>query len=182
MVAVNRRPGDTSEQVELVKRLALEAGAFGAETNDGFARGGAGARELAQAVVDACEQPNTFKPLYEDSAPIMDKIEAVAKRVYGAKEISLYPAAEQQIGQFVEDGLSHFPMCMAKTHLLFSADPLLRNAPADFTLSVRDIRDYTGVGWLVPLCGDITQMSCLGKSPAALNADIDAEGRPVGLF
>ena len=84
VVAVNRRPGDTNEEVELVKRLALEAGAFGAEANEGFARGGAGAADLANAVVEACEQPNTFKPLYDDDEPIQDKIEAVAKRVYGA--------------------------------------------------------------------------------------------------
>jgi formate--tetrahydrofolate ligase len=182
VVAVNRRPGDTNEEVELVRRLALEAGAFAAEVNEGFARGGAGAADLATAVVQACEQPNTFKPLYEDHAPILDKIEAVAKRVYGAKEVYLYPAAEQKIGQFVKDGLTNVPVCMAKTHLSLSSDPLLLGAPENFTLPVRDIRAYTGAGWLVPLCGDIQQMPGLGKTPAALNVDIDAEGRTVGLF
>src|SRR5215203_1860680 len=86
VVAVNRRPGDTDEEVELVKRLAMEAGAFGAEVNDGFSNGGAGAADLAAAVVDACEQPNDFRPLYADDEPIQDKIEAVAKRVYGATD------------------------------------------------------------------------------------------------
>jgi formate--tetrahydrofolate ligase len=182
VVAVNRRPGDTNEEVQLVRQLALESGAFAAELNEGFERGGAGAADLAAAVVDACEQPNDFSPLYADNAPIMDKIEAVAKRVYGAREVYLYPAAEQKIGQFVKDGLTELPVCMAKTHLSLSADPLLLNAPEKFTLPVRDIRAYTGAGWLVPLCGDIQQMPGLGKTPTAVNVDIDAEGRTVGLF
>jgi formate--tetrahydrofolate ligase len=182
VVAVNRRPGDTNEEVELVKRLALEAGAFGAEVNEGFSRGGVGVADLAEAVVDACEQPNSFRYTYEDDATIQDKIEAVARKVYGAKDVYFYPAAEQKISQFTRDGLGHFPVCMAKTHLSLSADPELLGAPEHFTLPVRDIRAYTGAGWLVPLCGDIQQMPGLGKAPAALNIDIDAEGRTVGLF
>jgi formate--tetrahydrofolate ligase len=182
VVAVNRRPGDTNEEIEMVKRLALEAGAFAAETNDGFAKGGAGVADLAEAVVAACEQPNTFHHLYEDDAPIQDKIEAVAKQVYGAKEVYYYPEAETKLGQFTREGLSHYPVCMAKTHLSLSADPTLLNAPENFTLPVRDIRAYTGAGWLVPLCGDIVQMPGLGRTPAALNVDIDADGKTVGLF
>ena len=97
VVAVNRRPGDTNEEVELVKRLALEAGAFGAEANEGFTKGGAGAADLASAVVDACEQPNDVPPLYADDEPIQDKIEAVAKRVYGAADVYFYPEAEKKL-------------------------------------------------------------------------------------
>ncbi len=182
VVAVNRRPGDTNDEVELVKRLALEAGAFGAEVNDGFARGGIGVADLASAVVEACEEPNSFHHLYEDDAPIEDKIEAVAKKVYGARDVYYYPEAEQKIAQFTRDGLASYPVCMAKTHLSLSSDPQLLGAPENFTLPVRDVRAYTGAGWLVPLCGDITQMPGLSKTPAALNVDIDAEGRTVGLF
>jgi formate--tetrahydrofolate ligase len=182
VVAVNRRPGDSDEDVALVKRLALEAGAFAAEVNDGFTRGGAGAADLAEAVVEACEQPNTFHQLYEDEVPIREKIEAVATKVYGAKDVFFYPEAETKMKQFTKDGLDHFPVCMAKTHLSLSSDASLLNAPEGFTLPVRDIRAYTGAGWLVPLCGDITQMPGLGKSPAALNVDIDETGRTVGLF
>jgi formyltetrahydrofolate synthetase len=182
VVAVNRRPGDTNEEVELVKRLSLEAGAFAAEANEGFTKGGAGAADLAHAVVEACEQPSTFHQLYQDDEPIQDKIEAIAKQVYGARDVYFYPEADAKIGQFTREGLSHFPVCMAKTHLSLSADPQLLNAPENFTLPVRDIRAYTGAGWLVPLCGDITQMPGLGKTPAALNIDIDEEGRTVGLF
>ena len=133
-------------------------------------------------MVEACEQPNSFHPLYDDDWTIQDKIETIATKVYGARDVYFYPEAEQKIGQFMRDGLGHFPVCMAKTHLSLSADPNLLNAPENFTLPVRDIRAYTGAGWLVPLCGDITQMPGLGKTPAALNVDIDEEGRTVGLF
>jgi formate--tetrahydrofolate ligase len=182
VVAVNRRPGDTNEEVELVKRLAMEAGAYAAEANEGFAKGGVGVADLAEAVADACEQPNDFKQLYEDDEPIQDKIEAVAKRVYGASDVYFYPEAEKKITEFTSQGLGHFPVCMAKTHLSLSADPTLLNAPRNFTLPVRDIRAYTGAGWLVPLCGDIQQMPGLGTTPAALNVDIDDQGRTIGLF
>ncbi len=182
VVAVNRRPGDTDEEVELVRRLALDSGAFAAEANDGFAQGGVGAADLAQAVVEACEQPSDFQMIYQDDDSILDKITAVATRVYGAKDVFLYPAAERKIEQFTKDGLGRLPICMAKTHLSLSADAAMLGAPEGFTLPVRDIRAYTGSGWLVPLCGDITQMPGLGKSPAAMNVDIDETGRTIGLF
>jgi formyltetrahydrofolate synthetase len=182
VVAVNRRPGDTDEEVELVRRLAVEAGAFAAEVNDGFARGGAGAAQLAEAVVEACEQPNTFDQLYADEASVREKIEAIATRVYGAGDVSILPEAAKKIEQFTAQGLDRLPVCMAKTPLSLSSDPALLNAPEGFTLPVRDIRAYTGAGWLVPLCGDIVQMPGLGKTPAAHNVDIDADGRTVGLF
>ena len=182
VVAVNRRPGDTQADVDLVQRLAREAGAFDAQPNEGFTRGGAGAAELAAAVVAACEQPNTFHQLYADADPIRDKIETIAREVYGARDVQLFAAAEAKIAQFDRQGLSRLPICMAKTHLSLSADPALLNAPEDFTLPVRDIRAYTGAGWLVALCGDVQQMPGLGPTPAALNIDIDAAGRTVGLF
>jgi formate--tetrahydrofolate ligase len=182
VVAVNRRPGDTDEEVELVKALALEGGAHAAEVNEGFERGGQGAAALGEAVADACEQPNDFKLIYADDDPIEVKIEKVATQVYGASGVVLYLEAQRRIRQYHEDGLDKLPICMAKTHLSLSADPALLNAPEDFELPVRDIRAYTGAGWLVPLCGDIQQMPGLGKTPAALNVDIDEDGRTVGLF
>ena len=182
VVAVNRRPGDTDEEVELVRRLAREGGAHAAELNEGFERGGPGAEALAEAVVDACDQPSDFKMLYPDEASIHEKIEAVARRVYGARDVYFYPEAERRIERFTENGLGRLPVCMAKTHLSLSSDPTLLNAPKDFTLPVRDVRAYTGAGWLVPLCGDIQHMPGLGKSAAALNVDIDENGRTVGLF
>jgi formate--tetrahydrofolate ligase len=182
VVAVNRRPGDTDEEVALVKQLALEAGAFGAEQNDGFSRGGEGAADLAEAVAEAAEQPNDFQMIYDDDDSIQEKIRKVATKVYGAKDVVFYLDAQRKMKQYNEDGLDKLPICMAKTHLSLSADPALLNAPENFEFPVRDIRAYTGAGWLVPLAGDIQQMPGLGKSPAALNVDIDAEGRTVGLF
>ncbi|HEY6777308.1 MAG TPA: formate--tetrahydrofolate ligase [Thermoleophilaceae bacterium] len=182
VVAVNRRPGDTDEEVELVKALALEGGAHAAEVNEGFERGGEGASAFAEAVADACDQPSSFEFTYADDDPIDVKIEKVAKQVYGAGEVVFYLDARRKIRQYEEDGLDKLPICMAKTHLSLSADPQLLNAPEDFEFPVRDMRAYTGAGWLVPLAGDIQQMPGLGKTPAALNVDIDEEGRTVGLF
>ncbi|MGH2762438.1 MAG: formate--tetrahydrofolate ligase [Thermoleophilaceae bacterium] len=182
VVAVNRRPGDTDEEVDLVKALALEGGAHAAEANEAFERGGEGAAALAEAVAGACEQPNSFQLIYEDEDPIETKIRKVATKVYGASEVVFYLDAQRKIRQYEDDGLDTLPICMAKSHLSLSADPALLNAPEDFELPVRDIRAYTGAGWLVPLCGDIQQMPGLGKAPAALNVDIDGEGRTVGLF
>ncbi|MBA2644342.1 MAG: formate--tetrahydrofolate ligase [Solirubrobacterales bacterium] len=182
VVAVNRRPGDSDAEVEWLRSFALQAGAHAAEVNDGFSAGGSGAAALAEAVVDACEQPSGFRYLYEDDEPTKGKIEAIARRVYGAADVYYYPEAERSIAQFEADGLDRLPVCMAKTHLSLSADSSLLNAPRGFTLPVRDVRAYTGAGWLVPLCGDVQQMPGLGVSPAAFNVDIDAGGRTVGLF
>jgi formate--tetrahydrofolate ligase len=182
VVAVNRRPGDTDEEVELVRELALEGGAVAAEVNDGFARGGEGAAALAQAVADACEEPSDFTLTYHSDDAIEDKIRKVATKVYGAADVVFYLDAQRKIEQYEADGLGGLPICMAKTHLSLSADASLRNAPENFTLPVRDLRAYTGAGWLVPLCGDIQQMPGLGRTPAALNVDIDEDGRTIGLF
>lgn len=182
VVAVNRRPGDTDDEVELVRRLATEAGAFAAEANEGFTKGGQGAADLAEAVVAACDQPNTFHQLYDDDVPIAAKIEIVAREVYGAAGVELYPEVETKIAQYTRQGLGNLPVCMAKTHLSLSADPTRLNVPEDFTLPVRDIRAYTGAGWLVPLCGEVMQMPGLGNTPAAHNIDIDEHGRTIGLF
>jgi formate--tetrahydrofolate ligase len=182
VVAINAYPDDTDEEVATVRRLALELGAHSAAVNSAFEDGGEGARELAEAVVDAAETPNAFEPVYELDAPIVDKIEAIAKRVYGADGIYLLPAAENDVKRFTEQGLDTVPICMAKTHLSLSHDPALTNAPTGFIVPVRAVRAYTGAGWLVALCGDMQTMPGLSASPAAFNVDIDENGRTVGLF
>jgi formyltetrahydrofolate synthetase len=182
VVAINRFPGDPDEEVEAVRRLALEGGAHAAELNEAFERGGEGAAALAEALVDATEQPSSYAPIYPLDAPIPDKIEAVCKRVYGADGVVFLPAAQQKIEQFTANGFNRLPICMAKTHLSLSHDPDLLNAPTGFTVTVRDIRAYTGSGWLVPLLGDMQTMPGLGVTPAAVNVDIDENGRTVGLF
>ena len=182
VVAVNRFPSDTNEEVELVKRLALDAGAFAAEVNDGVSQGGAGATALAEAVAAAADEPNSFDYLYPLDASIEQKIEAIAVRAYGADGIFLLQTARDKIARFEADGLTQLPICMAKTHLSLSHDAALTNAPTGFVVTVRDIRAYTGAGWLVALCGDMQTMPGLGKTPAAFNVDIDENGRTVGLF
>jgi formate--tetrahydrofolate ligase len=182
IVAINRRPEDTDEECELVRRLALDYGAHAAELNEAFARGGEGAAQLAEAVVDAVSQPSDFRSLYELDAPIADKIEAIATRVYKAKDVQFLPAALQKIEQYTRDGLDRVPICMAKTHLSISHDPALLNAPTDFTLPVRDLRAYTGAGWIVALCGDMQTMPGYGATPAFHAVDVDETGRTVGLF
>ena len=182
VVAVNRFPGDVDEEVECVRALALEQGAFAAEVNNAFEEGGVGAAALAEAVVAAADEPNSFQYVYSLDAPIEEKIEAIATRVYGADGIFLLPAARARIEQFTELGLDALPICMAKTHLSLSHDPALTNAPTGFTVTVRDLRAYTGAGWIVALCGDMQTMPGLSSSPAATNVDIDDEGKTVGLF
>jgi formate--tetrahydrofolate ligase len=182
VVAINRFPDDTDDEVEAVRRLALEGGAHAAELNEAFERGGEGAAALAEALVDAADQGSSYAPIYPLDAPINEKIEAVCKRVYGADGVVFLPAAQQKIEQFTANGFDKLPICMAKTHLSLSHDPALLNAPTGFTVTVRDVRAYTGSGWLVPLLGDMQTMPGLGVTPAAFNVDIDENGRTVGLF
>jgi formate--tetrahydrofolate ligase len=182
VVAVNRFPTDTDEELDAVRQLALEHGAYAAEVNNAFARGGEGATALAEAAVDAAEQASDFRFAYPLDAPIEDKIHAIATRVYGADGIDLLPAAKQRAAAFEQAGLGDLPICMAKTHLSLSHDPALKNAPTGFTVPIRDLRPYTGAGWIVALCGDMMTMPGLGKTPAAFGIDIDEDGETVGLF
>ena len=182
VVAVNRFPGDTDDEIDLVRRIALEHGAYAAEVNDGFSQGGAGAAALAEAAVAAADESASFDYLYPLEAPIEDKIEAIAKRAYGADGVFLQPAARAKIQMFNKAGLDTLPICMAKTHLSLSHDPTLTNAPVGFTVGVRDLRAYTGAGWIVALCGDMQTMPGYGKTPAAFSVDIDERGEVVGLF
>jgi formyltetrahydrofolate synthetase len=182
VVAVNRFPTDSDDELEAVRKLALDFGAHAAEPNEAFERGGEGAASLAEAIVDAAEQPDDFDFVYPLDAPIAEKIEAVCTRVYGADRVAFLPAAEEKLRTFTEQGYDKLPVCMAKTHLSLSHDPALLNAPSGFTVTVRDIRAYTGSGWLVPLLGDMQTMPGLGVKPAAFDVDIDESGTTVGLF
>ena len=182
VVGVNKFPTDTQEELDLVKRLALEHGAYAAEINTAFEEGGKGATALAEAAIAAAEEPNTFDFTYPADAPIEEKIRLVATRVYGADGVELLPAAKKRAEELTRQGLGDLPICMAKTHLSLSHDPSLKNAPTGFTVTVRDLRPYTGAGWIVALCGDMMTMPGLGKVPAAHAIDIDASGETVGLF
>jgi formate--tetrahydrofolate ligase len=181
VVAVNRFPGDDPVEVDAVCRLAIELGAFAAEVNDGFERGGQGAARLAEVVVEAASRSGSVRPLYSLGEPIPAKIEAVARRAYGASGIELSPEASAQADRLADGGLAALPVCIAKTHLSLSHDPSLGGAPKGFTLPVRELRPYTGAGWIVALCGQMQTMPGLPAKPAALRIDVDPQGHVVGL-
>ena len=145
--------------------------------------GAAGGAALAEAVVKACEKPSNFHFLYPDEYSIKEKIETVAKEIYRADGVSYTPEANAKIKLFTDMGLSHLPLCMAKTHLSFSHDPTLKGAPRGWTLPINDIRASVGAGFLFPLCGTIRTMPGLPTRPAFTDVDIDVEtGRVLGLF
>jgi formyltetrahydrofolate synthetase len=183
VVAVNRFHTDTSAEVELLKKISKEAGAQDAVMADIWAEGGAGGVELAEAVVKACEQPKDFKFLYDLEQPIENKIRIIATEIYGADDIEILPEARKKIRQFTDMGYGNLPICMAKTHLSLSHNPLLKGVPKGFNLTVRDIRASVGAGFLYPLCGNMMTMPGLPSKPAFENVDLDLEtGRVKGLF
>jgi formate--tetrahydrofolate ligase len=181
VVAVNRRPEDADDEISLVTKLAGEAGALVASHN-GFGQGGPAAAELAEAVVEACDRPSNFKFLYPDDASFKQKIEAIATRIYGADGVDFSPLAVEKLKQYEAQGLGKFAVCMAKTHLSLSHDANLKGRPRGFRVPIRDVRAYTGAGFIVPLCGDVVQMPGLGKNPAGFAVDLDEHGNIVGLF
>jgi formyltetrahydrofolate synthetase len=181
VVAVNRFPGDDEDELAAVRGLALEAGAVAAEINAGYERGGSGAIALAEAVVEAAERPEPIHCLYPLEASIPAKLEAIATRLYGATRIELSPEAAAQAERLESLGLADLPVCIAKTHLSLSHDPTLSGAPDGFTFPIRELRPYTGAGWIVAVSGAMQTMPGLPADPAALRVDVDPEGRIEGL-
>jgi methylenetetrahydrofolate dehydrogenase (NADP+) / methenyltetrahydrofolate cyclohydrolase / formyltetrahydrofolate synthetase len=181
VVAVNRHPGDTDAELQAVQRLATEAGAQAAPVCDGYLGGGDGAVQLAEAVVAATERRRPLTLLYDDADTLAEKIRKVARLVYGAAGIELSPAARAQAEELEARGLGQLPVCIAKTHLSLSHDPALANAPKGFMLPVRELRAFTGAGWVVAICGEMQTMPGLPADPAASRIDVDAAGRILGL-
>jgi formate--tetrahydrofolate ligase len=182
VVAVNNFPTDTEKEIDALRELAGGAGAETVVVNRAFGEGGAGAVELAEAVVEACEQPSSFRLLTPDGTPIRDQIEAIATRVYGADGVDYLPQADKDIARMDQLGFGTVPVCMAKTHLSLSHDPSLLNRPRGFRLPVRGVVPSAGAGFVVVLCGDMQRMPGLGRTPAFTKVDLDADGRIVGLF
>jgi formyltetrahydrofolate synthetase len=182
VVSINNFPTDTDKEIALIEELAVAAGAERVVVNQGFARGGEGAVDLANAVVEAADQPNEFDFLTPDGTPIKEQIEAIAVRLYGAEGVDYLPQAVKDIAQMDRLGFGRLPVCMAKTHLSLSHDPLLLNRPTGFRLPVRGVVPSAGAGFVVVLCGDMQRMPGLGRAPNFMGVDIDDEGRTVGLF
>ena len=182
VVAINSFPTDTAREIELVRELALKAGAETVVAHSGFSQGGAGAVDLANAVTAACKKPNSFNFLTPPGTGLVQQIEAIATKVYGAAGIDLESQARKDLEKVEKLGLGHAPVCMAKTQMSLSHDPALRNRPTGFTLPIRALVPSAGAEFVVALCGEMQRMPGLGKTPAFMNIDIDAEGRTVGLF
>jgi formate--tetrahydrofolate ligase len=182
VVAVNNFPSDTEDEVRLMAKLAGEAGAQTVVVNRGFAQGGDGAIELAEAVVSVCERPNGFHLLTPDGASIREQAEAIATRIYGADGVDYLPQADKDIARMEQLGFGTMPVCMAKTHLSLTHDPLLLNRPRGWRLPIRGVVPSAGAGFVVVLCGDMQRMPGLGRTPAFMKVDIDEDGRTVGLF
>ena len=182
VVAVNSFPTDSAREIALLKELAVGAGAETVVVHEGFSRGGAGAVELAEAVITACDKPNSFSFITPNDTPVVDQIETIAKQLYGAAGIDLQMQAQKDLARIEQLGLGKALVCMAKTHLSLSHDPSLRNRPTGFILPVRGLVPSAGAGFVVALCGDMQRMPGLGKTPAFMNIDVDEEGRTVGLF
>ncbi|MHB0877913.1 MAG: formate--tetrahydrofolate ligase [Anaerolineae bacterium] len=182
VVAVNTFADDTDAELEVIREAAVRAGAEDAVKCEHWAKGGAGAIELARAVMAACDKPSEFNFLYPLDMPIKDKIETIATRVYGASRVEYSAEAEAKIALFNRLGYDNLPLCMAKTHLSLSHDPTLKGAPRGFTLPIRDVRAAIGAGFLYPLCGEMRTMPGLPSRPAFMSVDLDENGRIVGLF
>ena len=180
VVAINVFPGDHTADIAAIGEIAAEYDARSAVTTH-FADGGRGAAELAEAVAEAAEEPSEFKVLYPDEAPLKEKIETVARRVYGADGVEYSSTADKQLATFTAAGFGNLPVCIAKTHLSISSDPSLKGAPTGWTLPVREVRASVGAGFIYPICGDMRTMPGLGRVPAAMGIDIDADGNIVGL-
>ncbi|MBU2541536.1 MAG: formate--tetrahydrofolate ligase [Candidatus Omnitrophica bacterium] len=182
VVAINKFSADTNSEVNLVRDLALKAGAEDAVASEVWEKGGKGGEMLARSVIAASKVKKNFKFLYALDIPIKDKIKTIATKIYGAKDVEYSDLAQKKIAEFSKLGFDKLPICMAKTHLSLSHDPKLKGAPKDFILPIRDINASVGAGFLYPLCGTMRTMPGLPTNPAGENVDIDSEGRIVGLF
>ncbi len=183
VVALNRFGTDTDAELALLAKIARDAGADDAVACDVWAQGGGGAVDLAEAVDRASAKEKSFRFLYPLDVSIEEKIETIARRVYGADGIDLLPEAKKKIKRYTDLGYANLPICMAKTHLSLSHDPKLKGRPKGFVLPIRDVRASVGAGFLYPLCGDMMTMPGLPSKPAFSGVDVDlATGRIVGLF
>ncbi|HET8683648.1 MAG TPA: formate--tetrahydrofolate ligase [Micromonosporaceae bacterium] len=180
VVAVNAVPTDHPSEWRAITEVAQELGVRVAVSHH-FTQGGPGARELAEAVAEAAEEPSAFRFLYPAEAPLRDKIETVARRVYGAERVEYTPAAGRQVDAYQALGYGALPVCIAKTHLSVSSDPHLTGAPTGWTLPVREVRAAAGAGIVTPVCGDIRTMPGLGAHPAAQRIDVAEDGNVTGL-
>jgi len=181
VVAINRRSEDTEREIKLlIDRIGSKGVRVVAATH--FADGGRGALELGREVMRLCEQPSSFRYVYEDSASLWDKMKAIATKIYHAGDITADAKVRNQIRQLQESGYGDYPVCVAKTQYSFSTDPKLRGAPEGHVVTIREVRLAAGAEFIVMICGDIMTMPGLPKIPSAEKIDLTDDGKVVGLF
>jgi formate--tetrahydrofolate ligase len=181
VVAVNAFDGDFPSEHAAIREIAASVGVRSAVCTN-FVDGGKGATDLAEAVVEAADEPSRFQMLYADGATLREKIETVAAQVYGADGVDYLPAATRQLTTYERAGFGHLPVCIAKTHLSISSDPARKGAPTGWRLPVREARANVGAGFVYLVSGDMRTMPGLSSSPAAERIDIDDQGNVVGLY
>ena len=181
VVAINAFEDDHPSEHDAIREIAASVGVRTAVCTH-FTQGGKGAVELAEAVVEACEEPSEFRMLYEDSATLRQKIETIAVEVYGADGVDYLPAAAKDLDNYERSGFGRLPVCIAKTHLSISSDPKLPGAPKGWRLPVREARANVGAGFVYLVSGDMRTMPGLSRHPAAEQIDIDEDGNVVGLY
>jgi formate--tetrahydrofolate ligase len=182
VVSINHFTQDTDAEVALLKKkIALQDTPVVLAKH--WAEGGAGAEDVARAVVDVIAKSKpAFRFVYEDSATLWDKVKAVATKIYGAADISADAKVRAQIRKLQDDGYGHYPVCIAKTQYSFSTDPTARGAPSGHIINIREVRLAAGAEFVVMVCGDIMTMPGLPKVPSATKIDLTADGKVVGLF
>lgn len=181
VVSLNEFPGDTAEEIELIRQKCAALGARVA-LSQVWAKGGDGGLELAKQVIDAAESSSNFKPLYELEQPLKKKIEIVCQEIYGADGVNYSPGADEMLNKYEELGYGNLPVCCAKTQYSLSDNPDLKGRPRGFKVEIGEVRLSAGAGFIVPLTGSIMTMPGLGKVPAAEKIDIKADGEITGLF
>ncbi|MBT8225617.1 MAG: formate--tetrahydrofolate ligase [Dactylosporangium sp.] len=181
VVAINAFPADHPSEWRAIAEIADAMGVPSAVCHH-FTQGGRGATDLAERVAEAAQGPSTFRPLYERTASLREKIEMVARRIYGADGVTYRPSAARQLDAYERNGYGGLPVCIAKTHLSISSDPALAGAPTGWTMPVQEVRAAVGAGFIYPKCGDMRTMPGLGRHPAAHSIGLDIDGRVTGLF
>ena len=186
IVSINRFTSDTDAEIAAISNAAHASGAVDVTVTEVHAKGGAGGKDLANAVVKAVQNHvaagRPFTPLFLNDAPIIEKMEAIATRMYKAKDVLIEPKAKKQLDKITSWGYGNLPVCMAKTQYSFSHDAGKLGAPSGFTLPVREFRLNAGAGFVVAILGNMMTMPGLPKRPAALNMDMDDDGNQVGIF
>jgi formate--tetrahydrofolate ligase len=180
VVSINRFNSDTPAEIDMLKQRMSALGVKVVLATH-WSDGGKGAAELAQIVVELCDQPSTPRFVYEENETLWDKINLIAKRVYRASEVTCDAKVRAQIRKLQDDGYGHYPVCVAKTQYSFSTDPQLRGAPEGHVINVREVRLAAGAEFVVMVCGDIMTMPGLPKVPSAAKIDW-VDGKVVGLF